>query len=228
MFEQIDKSLRDWVESTLGTVTLSFDRPNDSRTGRGVNLYLLELVDTPPLRSMKRPPLQLSLRYLVTTWADTAEEAHRLLGELVFAAMQHSPFEVELEALSAPLWRAFGVVPKPFFMLRVPLRKEQPEPASKLVRKPLVINTMRATQLQGVVLGPGDVPLAGAWVELPSLQYSTYTDAKGWFCFSSVPVEPVKKTSYIRAKSSELNVTVDQAAADGELVIHFNPFNVEE
>jgi hypothetical protein len=225
MIDQVDRQLDEWVRQTLDVPT-SLTPPADAQGERGVNLYLLELVRKPPLRSTRRPPLQVSLRYLVTTWSDDVEEAHRWLGELVFAAMEEPEFEVELEPVPAATWAALGVAPRPAFGLCVPLRLERAEPETKLVRLPLVIEGGTLASLRGVVLTPDDVPLASAVVEIPGLQLSTRTDARGQFCFSNVPGKSRVDKLRIRARGLECDAVVDQSVSDdGPVVIRFDPFD---
>ncbi len=223
MIDQTDKRLKDWAATVADGVPISLAPPDDAQTGQGVSLYLLELAPQPPSGIARRLPLQLSLRYLVTTWADTPEEAHRLLGNLAFAAMESTEFEAELEPIPLAAWAAFHAVPRPAFVLRVPLRVERPEPSTKLVRKPMVVKTALITSLIGVVVTPDDVPLAGATVEFPALQLTVHTDAKGHFRFPAIPAEPPTRQLRVKAKGRELDVTVDQPGSEQEpLVIHFD------
>jgi hypothetical protein len=189
--------------------------------GRGVGLYLVELADKPPLRNSKRPPLQFSLRYLVTTWAEDPEEAHSLLGELVLSAMEMSEFTVEFPP--AGFWTSFGVPPQPSFLLNVPLQKERPEPKTGMVRQ-VIVHTSPITSFHGVVLGPGDLPVAGAAVEMPDLRLFATTDYKGRFRFPTVPSEPAEKMIVVRAKGRKLSLTSDQNhPGDGApLVVRFH------
>lgn len=225
MIETVDERLKDWVENVLDAVTVTLDPPGPPQAGRGVNLYLLELVESPPPSGTKRPPLQLSLRYLITTWADEPEEAHRLLGELVFAAMEVSEYEVELAPVLAATWMALGAIVQPSFMLRVPLRRERPEPEVDLVREPLVVQNVPISELRGTVLGPGDVPLMGALVELPLLQLRTRADSKGRFHFAAVPREFDTWRLRVKAKGREFQVTVRRGSEGEPLVIRVDPFD---
>jgi hypothetical protein len=168
--------------------------------------------------------LQLSLRYLVTTWAKQSEEAHRLLGELAFAAMEHPEFEVKLNPIPAETWKALGIIPRPSFILQIPLRKEQPAPPTRYVREPLVVQATPVTSLTGIVLGPDDVPIARASVEIPTLQLSTRTDVHGRFTFANVPADPFPTNLRVRAKGREIQVTTEQSTPDEPLVIRFNLF----
>jgi hypothetical protein len=78
------------------------------------------------------------------------------------------------------------------------------------------------TSLAGVVLGPKDVPIPRARVELPALNAVTYTDADGRFRFGAVPATPRTKQLRIVAKGSEQLVSPEPSENE-PLVIHFNP-----
>jgi hypothetical protein len=191
---------------------------------QGIGLYLYQLAPASPTGNTRRLPLQLSLRYLVTAWAETPAEAHRLLGALVFAAMENPEFEVDLEPLSAADWAAFGATPQPSFVLRVPLRHVRPEPDTARVRKPLVVRATPLTSLQGIVLTPDDVPLMNARVALPLLQRAETTDAHGRFRFDAVPVEPRTKTLTVTARGMTAQFAVEQPGPEQEWVeIRFAP-----
>ena len=222
MLEQVDRRLREWVTSTLEGVDVSLDLPGAKVKGPTVGLYLFELCRTPPARTTKRPPLQLSLRYLVTAQEARPEASHRLLGELMLAAMQDAELEVESEPVPLAFWTAFGTPPRPAFVLRVNLRVERDEPTAPLVRKPIRVDTAPLSGLEGLVLGPGDTPLAGAVVELPELRRLTETDHKGRFSFASVPSG--RCALRVRAKGRETTVTPSELTAhDGEpMIIRFD------
>ncbi len=228
MIDQIDRRLTEWVAKTLGTpLTVSLTFPPSEHTDRGVSLFLLELADALPLRSNKRSPLQVMLRYLVTTWAAQPEDAHRLLGDLLFAALSDPEFDVEVGSVTPALWSALGVRPQPAFILRVLVRLERPEPEVHYVRKPLVVRPILTRALQGVVFSPEEVPLVGAMVQLPTCGLVTHTDSHGRFLFPSVPSELPIRELVVRAKGREVTVQVDATALDqGPLVIHFNGFDV--
>ncbi len=228
MFDQTDKHLRDWVTGSVKAATVSLTPPADSQTGQGVSLYLMGITSAFPSHAGGRPPLQIALRYLVTTWADKPEDAHRLLGQLAFAAMESSEFEIEFDPLSAHDWLAFGVAPRPAFVLRVPARYVRPEPDTPLVHAPLVIQSTPTTAFRGRVLGPRDIPLPDVRVDLPTLQLTARTDAQGWFRFSTVPAEPRTRQLRISAKGRQIDLAVEQPASLSDpVVIHFNPFGTE-
>ena len=219
MIDQVDGRLEQWVGTILEGANVSLAAPAASETGRGVSVYLVELLRTPPPRGARRPPLQISLRYLVTAWAETSAEAHRMLGELVFAAMEQPELEVERDPVPVALWTALGVAPRPSFVLRVPLQLERPEPTAPLVRVTPVVRQSPMQSLHGLVCGPGDVPVMGARVELPALHLSTNTDSQGRFHFPAVPSDPPVKFVLVRAKGQEHSVAAERAIIDGELLL---------
>lgn len=222
MIQQVDQDLKEWVSSVVSGVDVCLAPPQDAGDQLGVGIYLLDLLHTPPATGSRTPPLQISLRYLVTTWAGTPEDAHRVLGELVFAAMEHETFEVELESLSMQVWRAFGISPRPCFMLRVPLRMERPEPTGPRVRRPVEVRHSPLTSISGVVVGPRELPLLDARVELPALGLAVRTDSKGRFRFAAVPTEPPIVHVLVKTKGGEVSAQARPGGNQGPLIIHLD------
>jgi len=223
MADEFDERLKNWVGSTIQGVKLSLAAPETTKAGRGVGLYLLELIQSPMPSTNRRPPLQLTLRYLVTVWSDKPEDGHQILVDLMFAAMENKDFQVELEPIPLTVWTAFGVPPQPSFVLRVPLRRERPETDAKLVRGPLKIHSSPMMAFHGLLLGPGDMPLSDCRVEVPALGLSASTDHKGRFYFPGVPAAGPKKL-LVKAKGRELPVSSEDNHPDSRapLVVHFS------
>jgi hypothetical protein len=219
---EFDGRLKDWIGSVIQGAELSLEPPDAKKTGRGVGLYLLELIQAPPPSTTRRPALQLALRYLITAWSDTPEDAHQILVSVMLAAMESTEFQVELEPVPMTTWTAFGMPPQPSFVLRVPLRQERQQPQTKLVRE-LKIQSSPIVSFHGLLLGPGDVPLSDCQVELSALNLSTSTDYKGRFYFPSVPAAGSKQF-LVKAKGFELPVRSEQNYPDSgkPLVIHFS------
>jgi len=229
VIEAVDQELAFWVRSILGAeVAVSFlppgqspqDQPrsapgDESGSSSGVSLYLLDLLSASPIasptRGGRRPPLQLQVRYLVSTWAAEPEEAHRLLGEIAFAALAEGEATVELDGPSPGLWLALGTSPRPAFFLRRPVRRERPAPAVARVREPMTLAVEPVLTLTGQVLGPGSLPISGARVELPHLGKAATADHQGRFRFTAVPAGA--QTLRIHAKGLTFDAT---AQAGGE------------
>ncbi len=221
MIDEIDTELRDWAAAILEkSAQVSLAAPSNAPE-TVVNLHLSALLPAPPMRGDRRPPVQLALRYLVSAWASDVGERHRLLSVLAIGAMTNPQYEVELEPVPAEMWLALEATPRPSFYLKVPLRQELPEPRAKMVRKPLVVQGTTLSALSGTVVGPGDVPLANARVEIPSANLATETDYAGRFRFNGVPVDPVTKVIRVRARRHEMAVEV-KTGRDEPVLIRFD------
>lgn len=210
MIVETDTALCDWVASVLpkskGKVLLE---PAEDGGDGDVLLQLIELGDMPPARGSHRPPLQVLLRYLVTAGGADASEKHDRLGDLLFAAMEHPDYEVELGSVDAWVWAALGMSMQPSFVLAVPLRKQQPEAPTKPVKGPLDVRGSTLSHLVGVVLGPGDVPIPDAFIEIASLGLAARSDTRGRFRFAAVPSGPGPYQLRVRAKAGEFPFSVD-------------------
>ena len=220
MIDEVDHRMKSWVGRVLGDAPVSLVAPDRDSVDRGVGLYLLELAPAPPPRTSRRPPLRVSLCYLVTAGGDSPERAHHLLGELVFAALEEPDFEVDLSPVPVPLWTALGVPPRPAFRVRVPLERERPMPAVPRVKEPLITRAVPSVALPGRVVGPGDIPIPGALVELPSMGLSVRTDTKGRFRFASVPADTPLGRLEVRAKGEVLAVRAEELPTEeGALLV---------
>jgi hypothetical protein len=227
--DQIDHQLREWIAAVCEDVQVSLEAPRRDEDGEGIGLYLMELVHAPPGRGSGLAPLRVTLRYLVTAWAGEPVKAHSLLGQLVFAAMEREDCEVELEPLSAPMWLALGVAPRPSFILRVPLERQRVERKVPRVRTRLTVHQSPMRPLHGQVLGPGDVGIMGAQVTLPALNLVVSTDFKGRFRFPAVPTQPPITRLRVCARGQETPVLVDPAGVftpESPLIIHLNPMEL--
>jgi hypothetical protein len=222
VIEQADARLADWVGAVAGAeVQVALTAPADEHRGAGVSLFLMDLVSLPPMRGQRRAPLQLALRYLVTAWAEDAAAEHRLLGQVVAAAMQEEGFEVLLAPTRPETWLALGAAPRPAFVLQVTVRQARPEPAPPRVRGPLVVKGVALLPLSGVLLGPGDMPVANARVEVPSASAVAETDPLGRFWFPGLPAEPRQKLVRVRARGRQLDVEIAAPEEGRAVVIRF-------
>lgn len=167
--------------------------------------YLLEVLRTPVARTDKRAPLQMSLRFLVCTWAAKQDRANEILLQLAFAAMEQEGWDLEFEALPVHAWSAFGISPRPSFVLRIPLLLERAEGRAKPVRT-IKLNGFPVTTLQGAVLGPDDTPVAGAQVEVPSLHRSATTDTHGRFVLTGLP-QAAQSRLVVNARGKRIEVS---------------------
>ena len=224
VIDEIDRKLKEWSGSIAGkyNAEIRLSTPQNWEGQKVVGVYLLDLLNAPPTRDGRRPSLQIGLRYLITAWHENPEEAHRMLGDLVSAAMSHPLFEIELEPLPVLIWTAFGLAPRPSFLVRLPLSLAQPEPEVKRVRRPMELRGSIPIPLEGIIIGHDEIPIVGARVELVALRQTMQTDGKGRFRFPAVPAEPVIKRLRISAKGYESFVDIENDPSTNEPhVIHF-------
>ena len=228
MIEKVDQRLSEWIGSVLtGDIKVSLLPPEGPGDKKVVGLYLKDILPSAPTRGTRRPPLQVLLRYLITASAKNQVEAHKMIGQLLFAAMEHSEYEVELGPVPAEVWTAFGTIPMPAFMLCLPLRLERPEENLRLIRSPIEVHQSPLGSMEGTILGPEETPLTNARVELSTHNLVTRTDIKGRFIFPVVPTEPAQKRMRILARGRELSRDVDCAKIKQEpLIIHFDALEV--
>jgi hypothetical protein len=223
--DQVDRRLEDWIRSVLGEVNVFLTPPKELQDIGGVNLYLLNLMNAPPGRSLKElSPHRIILRYLVTVSGTDPHAMHRMLGELMFAALDWPEVEVELDSLSPAVWSVLGLAARPSFVLRVPLIRERPEKLAPPVRTEMIVKNTSLRPLTGRVIGPGDIAIMGARVELPALHLSTVTDSRGRFQFAAVPSDPLIKLLRVNAKGRTISVSVDRP--DEEVMIHLKESEV--
>lgn len=209
MIDEVDRQLSSWVEEVLPGASVTLEGPATATDD--VGLYLFEMADLPPARGEGRPPLQVRLGYLVTTSGADVALAHKRLGTLLFAALKHHDWEVRFPGDSAELWRAVGEPPRAGFILSVPLRQPvETEPAPP-VRGPIRVQGVGSRAMEGLVLGPGDVPISDAFVEIPSLAVNARSDRRGRFRFAAVPTSPAEQHLRVRAKAREFQFTVDSS-----------------
>ena len=222
MADGIDDAVSSWIGTVVEGVQISLSLPNEKKTGEGVALYLLEMAKAVPISAAKPAPLQLTLRYLVTAWAETPEKAHASLAQLMFAAMEHGEFEVERDPPSLELWRSLGMTPQPAFLLRKPLVKERTPAPAVYVREPVRVQFVARAAFFGQVLGPGDSPVPNCAVEVPGLGLATRTDRDGQFQFANLPAAG-KVQIVLKARGREMSINSEERSTSRgtPTVMHF-------
>jgi hypothetical protein len=183
----------------------------------------MDLLHAPARHEKRTVPLQFTLRYLVTASHEDPLTAHRLLGLLLVAASDHKELEVELEPLPAEAWHAFGVPPQPAFLLHAPLKKDRPESPAKQVLKSVEIIKRPMASLTGLLLGPKDIPIANARIELVGCDAKATTDSKGRFRFDAISAVPQARRLRIYTKGRTLMAgTPPQSEVSGPMLIRLN------
>jgi hypothetical protein len=220
MFDQVDNQLEEWIKSVHDRIEVTFVPPDTAPSKTCVCLYLLDAAPILSGRGNNHSQLQITLRYLVVPFSQEPQESHRILGELLVAALENKEFEIEKEPFPLAAWTAFGIPPRPSFILRVPFKLKRTAKSAPIVRQPLVLQPSPLQTLRGEILGSEDLPIMNARVEIPELNRSTLTDYQGHFQFFAVPSEPGVKKLLVRAKGRAFSVDTDQTKkADEKLII---------
>lgn len=140
MLNEADQQMLEWARSVVPDVPVAIAPPPAPDAKPGVRIHLLSIAPVQAARGAKRPPLELALHYLVTTISAEEPEAHRWLGALAFRAMDVKKWSLVSEPPDADVFRAFGIAPRPAFVVRVPWRLQRNDPEAPLVREPLIVN----------------------------------------------------------------------------------------
>jgi hypothetical protein len=219
VIDDVDLQVRQWAADVAGAgATVVVGPPTAGAAGSGVCLYLLELAERQPAPATDPPPLQVNLRYLVTTWDADPGAAHHRLGLLLFTAMLDADYDVELGAVPAQTWLALGVPPQPAFILQVPLRQARSQPPSRYVTRPMVVDVSPTARLFGLVQGPAAIPVSGAEVVLVATGRRAETDRLGRFQFDMTPADAVDLVVTARGVSVMERAPAGTSAAQPFLV----------
>lgn len=216
----------EWVRPALGPdVKVRIGRMEERETGesKAVVLTLLDIVPAPAARRGPGPaPLQLRARYLVTAPGFTPSDEAQCLVDLAFGAFPLLRIELDPFPPGPDTWTALGTHARPALIAGVLLERERELRAVPRVREPLVTRWSRTTTLAGVVMGPRDVPISGALVELDGSALTTYTNHRGEFSFKTVPAGEPAPSLLVSAKGTQLRVSVGgHGGPDDPLLIRF-------
>lgn len=187
MLDDADRSMLAWVASVPDVPPVVLHPTKQQPGDKAVGLRLLDIASTPPQRNAHQSVWQFRLRYLVTASAPDALETHAILGKLLLAATIREDWEIDSVPPSLELWRALGLEPQPSFVIAVRWRHEVGAPRVGRVVHPLTVEHRRMADLKGRVVGPGDIGIMSARVEITALGLSTMTDAEGRFRFPGAP-----------------------------------------
>jgi hypothetical protein len=215
MIVEARQQLEAWITSVVGDVVCSAGAPG-SDADADVVLYLLSVVPrTRTLHTRPPEPIPLALRYLVLTPGERAEER---LDQLLEVALQQEAFAVDLAPQPAEVWLAFGVPPQPSFTIEMEVAVTRDRPLAPPVVRPLAVEVTSSVPLHGLVLGPGEVPIPGARVEVVGQGSVTFSDGRGQFVFPAVPGACSTKLR-VSARGQEFLAVADRADIAEPVVI---------
>lgn len=207
--EVADQYLEEWLGTVAHPAKVHFVAPSEMKGKQGVCVYLIEVLTDTSTRGLQQPPLSISLRYLLTTWNETSTEEHSLLGRIVFAGAENKEIEVEPGSLPLAAWPSLGLNIRPSIVLKIALHRSRPAKLPPRVRSRPLVNFSALRAVEGQVLGPSRIPIAGATVTLPTLELQTRTDSNGAFRFPAVPLSPPLTRLNVNARGREISWPVD-------------------
>jgi len=184
--DEITADVVRWIGAALPDVAVNVHSLGDRKRQPGVDLRILRVAPRPGSRTADAP-LIAELDYLATVQLDDAAAEQRVVGELLFAAMDRRDVEVVAALDLVQLCASLGIAAAPGFILRTPLVRSRPAEAKPRVRAPLVVHTSELGIITGRVLGPQDTPVAGATVSAVGLDRFVRTDRHGQFKITAAP-----------------------------------------
>jgi Carboxypeptidase regulatory-like domain len=210
----VTAGLIDWIaEAVAGSapgVAVAVVGSDDVAAPSGVSVRLIGLeprvVPTAPGRDSK----VLALDYLITFNLDDALAEHGLVTELAFAALARCDFELVGSVNAAAVCQSLGLAPAQGLVIRTELRRDAVLPVAPLVRHPPITQLEPLAQAEGLVVGPGGIPISNALVMLKGSNRSATTGPDGRFCFAIPAGTPAKVTA--RARMREVSASLNEGA----------------
>lgn len=204
--DQVTRRLVAWIEAALPGQPVTVLASTAEEAPEGVTVRLRRAVP------QRRPadalsPLALMLHYVIAVRLADPWAEQRAIGELAFAALTEADFEIETEGDEHQ---------PPALLLRTRLLRGRPLPRQARVREPLRADLRLVGSLQGVVVGPGDLPIPDAVVAIPAIGQRTGTDALGRFRFAAVPAGSEPLALIVDAKGMRVDLT---ATPPGPIII---------
>jgi hypothetical protein len=197
-------ALRDWIapfltEAGVG-IAVTARASDDASKGAWLALEAAKLA----ARGQSGNACTALLDYrLLLDLADPLAE-QRLLGEILFATTDH-PLHASEEGVRQE--RSGTSIALSSRLTRHPSRPAAPP--VRIAPRPKVTGVGR---LEGVVLGPGDVPLADVTVSFGESGPSRRTDADGRFAFTALPLDGAPWRLGIQAKGRRFTVEAGKDA----------------
>lgn len=211
--DDVTREIVAWVQESLPDLPVRVLASDDVERRPEITVQLANIAPLPGPRS-DRAPFVLAIDYLISVRSDDPFAAHRAVGELLFAALRRPDFEIRQGlAITAATERQDNHV-LPGVLIRAKLARDRVFDQAPLVRRPPVVEVEGVVPLEGIVLGPNDIPVPDAAVEIIALGASVLTDGQGRFRFAAAPggAKPVKLSARKRAAQAYAN------ALPGEIV----------
>jgi hypothetical protein len=200
--DEATRTLSEWIGSVTPDTPVNVRSSSDWSPHKGIALRLLSIRPLAAPRG-RQPTQNLQLCYLVSVTLDDVLAEHRTLGELVFALADRTDYQLLSQDAATALRSEMSFPPCAGVMLAVNLQRQKQIARMPPVRRPVVVRTAPVAAVEGIVVGPEDVPLMDARVEAPALNLSSQTDFRGRFRLPAAP--PTK----LIASKNNIRVAID-------------------
>jgi hypothetical protein len=171
----------------------------------GVDVRLLQVLPRRTERSSDQRVIA-DLDYLVTVQLSDPAAEQRAATELLLAAMGRHEIDVVVDRNIPEICASLSVPPAPGFVLRTPLVRSHDAKVAPRVRAPLIMQTSGLGIITGRVLGPADIPIAGATVTAVDVDRFVRTDRNGTFRIAATP-DSTSVRLVVRARGVESEAT---------------------
>lgn len=205
--DEVTQGLVDWVRRQNPDIRVDAQPIGRETDQDGIDIRLIGLTPRFEPRQRDRIEHSVALDYLVAVrFADPLAE-HRSLAEIAFAAMETAGYEIVADRSAADACAAIGLRPSAGIVLRAQARLSRELPRAPLVREPAITRLVPLGHVEGVVVGPGNIPIAGAFITLEGDARAAVTGPDGRFRFATPAGTPVHITA--RARSTEAAVSAE-------------------
>ena len=211
--DDVTREIVAWVQECLPELPVRILVSDDVERRPGITVQLANIAPLPGPRT-DRASFVLAIDYLISVQSKDPLAAHRAVGELVFAALQRPDLEICQASAIAAVGERQDNHALPGVLIRAKLARDRVFDQAPLVRRPPVVEAEGVVPLEGIVLGPNDIPVPDATVEITALGASVLTDGRGRFRFAAAPSgsKPVKLSARKRAAHAYVD------AGPGEIV----------
>jgi len=199
-------ALQEWLGLIAPGVPVGLATGPASDADHGIAIRLVEVAPRVVPLSPGHRSSAIALDYLVTVGIEDARLAHAALAEIAFAAQDSASYEIVTGRHVAELCATSGIALVPGLVLRTELRRDVPVRLAPLVREAPKPNLEPLVQARGRVVGPGNVPIAGALVTIAGSSRCCTTGPDGRFRFAIPAGQPATVTA--RARSREVSASL--------------------
>jgi hypothetical protein len=185
------RALVDWIGDCVGDVAVAAATVTSAPEAGRIELRLAAITPVSEPRAIDRRSATIALDYLVTLRLDDPIAEHQALADLAFAATEDERYEVAGQG-AGELCAALGLPRMAGIVIRTQANRSHVPKRAPLVRAAAVTHLVPLGTVEGVVLGPGDIPVAGATVSLSGVQRAVRTDGDGRFSFTAPAGQPAR------------------------------------